>query len=112
MEPLVPLGVKRNTTLDDLPTSSQVGKTRVGGVDINKLRIRAVIEAVVSLACAPRGFTAREVAGKVSERVKDGYRPPEAAYDLKKLRGKDLVVRIGNHTDTNPPQRAFESSPA
>lgn len=97
----------QDTTLDDLPTSSQVGKTRVGGVDVNKLRIRAVIEAVVALACAPRGFTAREVAAKVSEIMKDGYRPRQAAYDLKKLRGKDLVTRIGKSHRYEPTSKGL-----
>lgn len=85
----------QDTTLDDLPTSSQVGQTRVGGIDIGKPRTRAVIEAVVSLASAPRGFTAREVATRVAEILRQSYRPRQAAYDLKKLRGKHLVARLG-----------------
>ncbi len=36
--------------LDELPTPSQVGQTRVGGVDINKPRMRAVVEAVMGLS--------------------------------------------------------------
>jgi hypothetical protein len=32
--------------LEQLPAASQVGKTTVGGIDLNKTRIRAVVEAV------------------------------------------------------------------
>ncbi len=84
----------QDTTLEDLPTPSQVGKTRVGGLDINQRRIRAVIEAVMALAWYPRGFTAREVATKVEEILRQTYQPRQAAYDLKKLRGKHLVEKI------------------
>lgn len=85
----------QDTTLEDLPTPSHVGKTRVGGLDVNQRRIRAVIEAVMALAWQPRGFTAREVATKVAEILRHAYHPRQAAYDLKKLRGKHLVERLG-----------------
>ena len=45
-------------TLDRLPTPTQVGKTRVGGIDLNKPRTRAVLSAALALACSPDGFTA------------------------------------------------------
>ena len=43
-------------TLDELPNPSQVGKTRVGGIDVNKPRTRAVLTAALALACSPDGF--------------------------------------------------------
>lgn len=82
------------TNLDEWPTSSQVGRTRVGGVDINKPRMRAVIEAVIALAPAPQGFSTSEVAGKVQAAIHHPYTPRQAAYDLKKLRGKNVVCKI------------------
>ena len=39
--------------LDRLPASSQVGKTRVGGIDLNKPRMRLVAQAVVALSPRP-----------------------------------------------------------
>lgn len=84
--------------LDELPTSSQVGQTRVGGVDINRPRTRAVIEAVITLSAAPSGFSSSEVAAQVRAirtTQPDPYTARQAAYDLKKLRGKNLVRKIG-----------------
>lgn len=79
-----------------LPDPSTVGQTRIGGVDVNKPRIRAAMEAVIALSISPNGFSAAEHA----ERVRDilgkrisKYEARHAAYDLKKLRGKGLVQK-------------------
>jgi hypothetical protein len=87
-----------DTRLEEWPTPSQVGQTCVGGVDLNKPRMRRVLEAVMGLAAAPRGFRVSELAAKVSAlgRVSEGAYPARhAAYDLKKLRGKNAVRRVG-----------------
>jgi hypothetical protein len=86
-------------TLERLPTPSLVGQTRVGGIDVGKPRMRAVLAAVLTLAPAPRGFTAGELARTVHETAgatMAAYSPRQAAYDLKKLRGKDLVVKVAH----------------
>ena len=85
-------------TLDTLPLPSQVGQTQVGGIDLNKPRMRWVAEAVLALAGLPRGFTTSELAQQVQRlggSAASEYTPRRAAYDLKKLRGKQLVHRIG-----------------
>src|SRR5258708_3334273 len=85
--------------LEQLPTASQVGKTPVGGIDLNKARMRAVPEALIALSASPNGFTASQVAARVCTRIKQSpsqYGPRPAAYDLKKLRGKDIIRRIGH----------------
>ena len=84
--------------LEQLPTPSQVGKTRVGGIDLNKPRMRWVGEAVVALSPSPGGFTASELASQVralGNLNHSEYDARRAAYDLKKLRGKQIVSRIG-----------------
>ena len=48
--------------LEQLPAPSRVGKTKVGGNDLNKARLRWVIEAVIALS---DGFTASELANQV-----------------------------------------------
>ncbi|MEK6705305.1 MAG: hypothetical protein AABZ06_05910 [Bdellovibrionota bacterium] len=83
--------------IDAWPRPSQVGAVKVGGVDANSVRIRSVMQAVIALALNPRGFTS----GELSETVQlimatSTYHARQAAYDLKKLRGKELVERIGN----------------
>ena len=69
----------------------------MAGVDLQKPRMRAVAEAVVALAAQPEGFTSEQLAQRVRQRQGRplaGYRKRQAAYDLRKLRGKSLVERI------------------
>src|SRR5271165_2502903 len=84
--------------LEQLPTASRVGKTVVGGIDLNKARMRQVVEALIALSPSPNGFTASDVAARVRAFSKQSlcqYGPRHAAYDLKKLRGKQIVRRVG-----------------
>jgi hypothetical protein len=84
-------------TLDQLPMASQVGQTRVAGIDLQKPRLRWVAEAVLALALAPRGFTASDLAEQVHRLggpAASAYTARRAAYDLKKFRGKQLVRRV------------------
>src|SRR6202048_3324960 len=85
--------------LEQLPTASRGGNTLVRGIDLNKTRMRAVLEALIALSASPNGFTASQVAARVCALTKQSpsqYGPRHAAYDLKKLRGKDIVRRIGH----------------
>ena len=89
-----------DSMLEELPTPSRVGKTKVGGIDLNKPRMRWVVEAVIALclSLSPHGFTASELARQVrvlSNQGKSEYGARRAAYDLKKLRVKEIVRRIG-----------------
>jgi hypothetical protein len=92
----VDISFLNNTALDELPLPSRVGATRVGGIDLNKPRIRAALAAALALAAAPRGFTVAEHAARVQTMTgHDGYTIRQAAYDLRKLRGKGLVAKPG-----------------
>jgi len=51
--PWIAVSVVTSNRLDELPTSSRVGQKRVGGVDVNKPRMCAVIETVMGLAASP-----------------------------------------------------------
>src|SRR4029077_4483309 len=71
--------------LEHLPVASQVGKTIVGGIDLNKARIRHVVEALIALSPLPNGFIASDVAARVralSKQSQSEYGPRHAAYDL------------------------------
>jgi hypothetical protein len=84
-------------TLDQLPTPSPLGQTRVAGIDVNQPRTRWVAEAVLALALVPRGFTTSDLAAQVRRLggpLASSYTARRAAYDLKKFRGKQLVRRI------------------
>src|SRR5215510_2921024 len=93
--------------LENLPMPSQVGKITVGGIDLNKQRMRRVTEALIPLSASSHGFTASDLAAWVralGNQSPAQYDPTRAAYDLKKLRGKQIVRRIA-HT------RRYETLP-
>ncbi len=92
----VDIGFLPDGALDALPLPSRIGATRVGGIDLNKPRIRATLAAVLTLAAAPGGFTVADLAAKVQAMGgQSGYTIRQAAYDLRKLRGKHLIVKPG-----------------
>jgi hypothetical protein len=76
-------------------TPSRVGKTKVGGIDLNKPRMRWVLEAVIALclSLSPHGFTASELARQVrvlSNQDQSDYGARRAAYALIVLRNKAI----------------------
>ncbi|HEV2256560.1 MAG TPA: hypothetical protein VGS06_25745 [Streptosporangiaceae bacterium] len=82
--------------LDQLPLPAHAGSGRIAGIDLNKPRIRAALSAALALAPAPGGFTAAEFTAKVRHLTRqDGYTTRQGAYDLRKLRGKQLVDKPG-----------------
>jgi hypothetical protein len=88
----VDVGFIPDGLLDALPAPSQLGGTRVGGIDVNKPRTRAVL----ALAIAPGGFTVADFTAKVRDMTgQAGYTTRNAAYDLRKLRGKHLAGKPG-----------------
>jgi hypothetical protein len=90
----VTTGFLPDGTLDQLPLPSRVGRTRIGGIDLNKPRMRAALAAALALSAAPAGFTVADLAAKVQAMGgQTGYTIRQAAYDLRKLRGKDLLVK-------------------
>jgi hypothetical protein len=99
-------------TLDQLATPSQVGKTRIGGMDVNKPRTRAVLSAVLALARAPAGFTTGQLANTVRlmlPATDPSYDPRRAAYDLRKLRRKELLRKVPDSRRYFIPQQALRT---
>ena len=81
--------------LDRLPRPGRLGAVRVGGIDIDRPRARAVLEALLALSPNPAGFTSSELATMVARLLDDErYSPSRAAYDLRKFRCKGLAARI------------------
>jgi len=79
----------------------------VGGIDFNRRRMQRVVRGLLALAASPGGFTASQLASQVVAQ-KTGepytYSSRQAAYDLKKFRGKGMVFRIGR-------SHRYETSP-
>jgi hypothetical protein len=61
--------------LDQLALPSHIGQTRIGGIDLNKPRIRAALAAVLALGAAPDGFTVADLAAKVQARAASAATP-------------------------------------
>lgn len=101
-----------DATLEQLPAPCRVGNTRVGGVDIGKSRTRAVLAAVLTLAPAPLGFTAGDLAKQVREiagQAMPDYDARRAAYDLQKLRGKNLVAKLAHSRRYEVPEAGLRT---
>ena len=67
--------------------------------------MRRVAEALLALSTAPTGLTSSELAQKLramSGQAEADYGPWRAAYDLKKLRGKGMVFKIGTSRRYEP----------
>jgi hypothetical protein len=94
-----------DATLATLGQAPRVGKARVTGIDLKQVRLRTVMHAVIALAPTPRGFSVAELAAKVRHLLgwpPERYRARHAAYDLKKLRGKQWVTMIGKSRRYEP----------
>ncbi len=101
--------------LDQLPTPSQIGATRTGGLDINKPRTRTALTAVLAPAVSPDGFTVADLATKVQSltgQSNHDYTVRQAAYDLRKLRGKRLIVKPGRTRRYHVPGQAARTTAA
>ncbi len=94
-------------TLDQLPASAQLGHTHIGGIDLNKPRMRAVLAAAIACAQIPLGFRLGDLVRQVRLRagtLAPSYGTRQAAYDLRKLRAKGFVVRVSqSHRYEVPP---------
>jgi hypothetical protein len=94
----VELGFLPDGTLDQLPAPSKLGATRIGGIDINQPRMRAALAAALALAVAPQDFTVAQFTAQVramTGHTLEDYSTRQGAYDLRKLRGKQLVAKPG-----------------
>ena len=105
----VEVGFLPDGILDQLPAPSQIAATRVGGIDLNRPRVRAALAATLALAVAPAGFTVTEFTAKVramTGQTPENYSIRQGAYDLRKLRGKQLVTKPGRTRRYHVPEAA------
>lgn len=96
-------------SLKRLISPSKKGTQRLAGVDINKDRTIAVMESVVTLAIKPNGYNANDIAILMKERHVKDYSPTKAAYDVRKLRGKGLVEKIGKSRKYKTTKKGMET---
>jgi hypothetical protein len=95
--------------LDELPAPYQLGASRVGGIDLNKPRMRGALAAALALAVSPVGFSVGEFTDRlraITGRTDHDYTVRQAAYDLRKLRAKGLVDKPGRSRRYHVPAHA------
>ena len=96
--------------LEQLPAASQVGKTMVGGIDLNKARMALVDRGGDRLSPSPDGFTASQLAARVRAAANKAHHiwPPP-----RRLRSKKTPRQTNRPPDRpNSPLRAVaERSP-
>jgi hypothetical protein len=105
----VDVGFLPEGILDQLPAPSKIAGTRIGGIDMNIPRVRASLAAAMALAVAPQGFTVAQFTAQVramTGQTPDGYSVRQGAYDLRKLRGKQLVIKPGRTRRYHVPEAA------
>jgi hypothetical protein len=74
-----------------------------------EVRIRAALAAALALAVAPRGSTVAEFTAQVramTGQALEDYRVRQGAYDLRQLRGKQLVLKPGRTRRYHVPEAA------
>jgi hypothetical protein len=97
-------------TLDQLPQPARLGATRFAGIDLGKPRIRDALAAVLALAAAPDGFTVAQFTTKVHTMTgHSDYTTRQAAYDLRKLRAKNLITKPGPARRYHAPPQAIRT---
>ncbi len=84
----------------------------LGGIDLNKPRMRRTAEAVLALSASPVGFTASDLVRQVHSMTgqpESEYGARRAAYDIKKLRAKGMVSKIGKSRRYEPLPQGLRS---
>ena len=105
----VDVGFLPNGILDQLPAPAKLAGTRTGGIDMNVPRVRAALAAALALAVAPAGFTVAQFTAQVQAmtgQAPEDYTVRQGAYDLRKLRGKQLVLKPGRTRRYHVPELA------
>jgi hypothetical protein len=99
-------------TREKLPEPGLVGQTSVGGIDLNKPRMLHTAQAVLALSASPAGFTASDLVRQVhsmSGQPESEYGSRRAAYDIKKLRAKGMLTKIGKSRRYEPAPEGLRS---
>lgn len=83
-------------TLETLRQSTTRGSRRIPGLDMDKPRCRALLQAIMTVAPAAEGFTNADFRGAVHSAfsVPTSYSPRAASYDLAKLVAKEIIAPV------------------
>ena len=82
--------------LTALAQPGKVNNVATPGIKLENERIMAALSTLPQLAHRAEGFRSADVRPIVQQCLGTPYAPPQANYDLRKLRGKGLLERIGD----------------
>lgn len=82
--------------LTALAKPGKVNDVVTPGIKLENERMMAVLHALPQLAHRAGGFSSTDVRPIVQQSLGTDYAAPQANYDLRKLRGKCLLERLGN----------------
>lgn len=82
------------TGLEEISMPSQSGVNRLAGIDFHKARSKQVALVLLALSIKPGGFTSKDLAVEIAARYIPNYSCRNASYDIKKFRGKNMVLKI------------------
>jgi hypothetical protein len=81
--------------LTALAKPGKVNDSSTPGIKLENERLMALLHALPQLAHHPEGFRTADVRPLVRQSIATDYATSQANYDLRKLRGKDLLQRVG-----------------
>jgi len=81
-------------TFEDMAMPTTTGSNRLAGIDFTKKRGEIVALALLSLSMKPGGFTSKELSGELKPLFDNHFSSRKASYDIKKFRGKGLVMKV------------------
>jgi hypothetical protein len=81
-------------TFEDMAMPSATGSNRLAGVDFTKKRTKLVAWALLSLSMKPNGFTSNDLSEVLTSLLDYRYSSRRASCDIKKFRGKGLVMKV------------------
>lgn len=87
--------------LSALAAPAQKGARRLAGVNLAQPRMQHVLQAALALSVKPAAYAASDLAQRMQYMGWEQYSPRNAAYDLQKLRAKELVEKKGARAYAN-----------
>ncbi len=81
-------------SFEEIAKPSQSGKNRLAGIDFNKARTKQVAAVLLALSMKPGGFTSKDLSNEMAHNFIPGFSSRNASYDIKKFRGKGMVMKI------------------
>jgi len=81
-------------TFEDMAMPTTTGSNRLAGIDFTKRRTKIVALALLSLSMKPGSFTSKDLSEELKPLFDNRFSSRKASYDIKKFRGKGLVMKI------------------